>query len=69
MCNCAYGMQEKLKNNFGYKDVTFPIEPLSGRIYLNIDVTDKNGRKSNLPLLFSRCPFCGKKYDEGSDNE
>lgn len=42
-----------------------PIEVISERAYLEFTVKEKGKkRERKLPVLLSRCPFCGEPYDE-----
>lgn len=59
MCNC---MDEVLEN---IEQVLPPIEVISERAYLEFTVKEKGKkRERKLPVLLSRCPFCGEPYDE-----
>lgn len=67
MCNCKQTVAEKL--NEGQPDgfrVSLPVELLSGRIYLSCiqrGVTSKGkSMEKTMPLLLSKCPFCGEVY-------
>lgn len=42
-----------------------PIEVISERAYLEFTVKEKGKKREwKLPVLLSRCPFCGEPYDE-----
>jgi hypothetical protein len=67
-CNCAKEMAEKIKeHNPKLESVYAPVELLSGRIYLNFTatITTPKGKKKDqdVPVLLSKCPFCGEKYE------
>ena len=53
-----------------YENIAPPIEMFSGRIYLSFSA-DKpyRGKKKqvDVPVLLSKCPFCGEKYEGESD--
>jgi len=64
MCKCLYEAAKRMEEN-GYEDVEPPIELLSGRAYLNFAGKKKGKKKQQeIPLLLSRCPICGEKYDK-----
>lgn len=45
-----------------------PIEMISGRAYVSFTVKEKGKKKeSDVPMLLSRCPICGKKYEKKED--
>ena len=65
MCNCMNEKTKKLQELLGAEDVTAPVEMLSGRAYLSFDVKMADKKKSkSVPMLLSKCPFCGKLYEE-----
>ena len=63
MCKCVYEMAQRIKYTKGYESVSPPVEILSGRVYLDFTVKEKGKKKKEVPLLLSKCPFCGKEYD------
>lgn len=65
MCNCMKEKMEQMKEKMEFEYVLPPIEILSGRAFLEFEVKEK-GKKRNrkMPMLLSRCPFCGNPYDE-----
>lgn len=64
MCRCIYEMQDNLKEKFGYESVSAPVEILSGRAYLSFTVKEQGKKKEKeIPLMLSKCPFCGEKYE------
>lgn len=65
-CDCVKKIIDGIKKQYPeYEGITPPVELLSGRIYLNF-TADKpyRGKKKqvDIPVLLSKCPFCGKKY-------
>lgn len=50
-----------------YENISPPVELLSGRMYLNF-TADKPFRgkmkQVEIPVLLSKCPFCGEKYED-----
>ena len=67
-CECIGQVIEGIQKNYPeYEDITAPIELLSGRVYLNF-TADKpfRGKKKRVevPVLLSKCPFCGEKYQD-----
>jgi hypothetical protein len=56
---------EQMKEKMDLEYVLPPIEILSGRAFLEFEVKEKGKKRSRkTPMLLSRCPFCGKSYDE-----
>jgi len=67
-CNCANEAAKKVAAAYSsYKNVFPPVELLSGRTYLNFtcEKVTKSGRMKQIevPMLLTKCPFCGKKYE------
>lgn len=50
-----------------YENISPPIELLSGKLYLDF-TADKPFRnkkvQAKIPVLLSKCPFCGEKYED-----
>ena len=46
----------------GFENVEAPVELLSGRLYLTFTGNKKGQKKREIPVLLSKCPFCGKEY-------
>jgi hypothetical protein len=72
-CNCTNNMIEQIqKLNPDIKNICPPKEFFSGRLYLNFTgertVRGKE-KKVDIPILLSKCPFCGEKYDELESNK
>lgn len=64
MCNCIYDIKKRLEEN-GYKHVQPPVEIISGRVYISFTATEPGKTKEKeVPMLLSKCPFCGKKYEK-----
>lgn len=67
MCDCIKNIIKNLKQK-GYEQVARPVEPLSGKLYLQF-----TGRKEGqfedekIAVLIPKCPFCGQDYQEGED--
>ena len=63
MCDCMKEMVDKLKAMNENIDYIFPpVEMLSGRAYITFIAKEKGKKKeSKVPVLLSKCPFCGKK--------
>lgn len=65
-CDCVAQVIEGIKESYpGYEDITPPIELLSGKIYLNFtaEIPYRGKKKQvDIPILLSKCPFCGKPY-------
>jgi hypothetical protein len=56
---------EKMCGMENIEQVLPPIEVISERAYLEFTVKEKGKkRERKLPVLLSRCPFCGEPYDE-----
>ena len=65
MCNCMDQVLEKMCGMENIEQVLPPIEVISERAYLEFTVKEKGKkRERKLPVLLSRCPFCGEPYDE-----
>ena len=65
MCNCMGEVLEKMCGMENIEQVLPPIEVISERAYLEFTVKEKGKkRERKLPVLLSRCPFCGEPYDE-----
>lgn len=65
MCNCMDEVLEKMRGMENIEQVLPPIEVISERAYLEFTVKEKGKkRERKLPVLLSRCPFCGEPYDE-----
>ena len=65
MCNCMSEKTEKLKESKGFEYVIPPIEFISGRAILTFTVKEPvKKRERKLPMLLSKCPFCGEPYEE-----
>lgn len=76
MCNCVKEVRDRLKQAIpDASDIIMPIELLTGRVYLTATkVCEPKGqqrkeRKTDVPLLLSKCPWCGEKYPEVKNNE
>lgn len=69
MCNCVKNAIKNIEEN-GYSDVIAPVEFLSGRLYLEFTGV-KNGQKKTkpIPVLLSKCPFCGERMVKGGGEE
>lgn len=73
-CDCHKIIIDGIKKQYPeYQNIVPPIELLSGRIYSNF-TADKPSRgkmkQVDVPVLLSKCPFCGRKYkDEFSNKE
>jgi hypothetical protein len=56
---------EKMCGMENIEQVLPPIEVISERAYLEFTVKEKGKkRERKMPVLLSRCPFCGEPYDE-----
>lgn len=71
MCNCMNEMVYKLKTmneKIDYDYIFPPIEMFSGRAYITF-IAKKKGKKKEdkVPVLLSKCPLCGKKYEDKDD--
>ncbi len=65
-CNCVEETIKILEER-GFENIEPPLELLSGRLYLSFRGKSKGKNKEReIPILLSKCPFCGKKY-EGRD--
>ena len=64
MCNCMDEVLEKMRGMENIEQVLPPIEVISERAYLEFTVKEKGKkRERKMPVLLSRCPFCGEPYD------
>lgn len=61
MCDCMKKVEQKFRDNFGYEEVSGPVEMLSGRAYLSFEVKE-SGKTKQVPMMLSKCPICGKEY-------
>ena len=68
-CNCKEKIQEKFRELYPNAASIFgQYEMLSGRAYMEFEITMEGKKKpKKVPLLLSRCPHCGKPYDEAGD--
>lgn len=65
MCNCMDEVMQSMKEKMELESIEEPTELLTGRVYLEFTVKEKGKkRERKLPVLLSRCPFCGEPYDE-----
>lgn len=65
MCNCMNEVMQSMKEKMELESIEEPTELLTGRVYLEFTVKEKcKKRERKLPVLLSRCPFCGEPYDE-----
>jgi hypothetical protein len=64
VCNCMKEMEQKLIEKAECEEADGPVELLSGRAYITFTVR-KIGKKKEekIPVMLSRCPFCGKEYE------
>ncbi|OPX46345.1 hypothetical protein CLHUN_01610 [Ruminiclostridium hungatei] len=65
-CDGLKTVTQAIQKQFSdYENIEPPIELFSGQIYLNF-TADKpfRGKKKQveIPVLLSKCPFCGEKY-------
>jgi hypothetical protein len=72
-CDCVKNMVEQIqKLNPDVANIYAPEEFCSGRLYLNFTgertIRGKQ-KKVDIPILLSKCPFCGEKYDELESNK
>ena len=64
MCNCVQEMIGKITEK-GFENVEAPVELLSGRLYLTFTGNKKGQKKHReIPVLLSKCPLCGEKYEK-----
>jgi hypothetical protein len=68
ICDKLSQVIEAIKKQYPeYENIKPPIEMFSGRMYLSY-TADKpfRGKKKQVcvPVLLSKCPFCGEKYKE-----
>ena len=70
MCNCMDEITERLKEKMGYEYVGAPVEMLSGRTFITFYCKEPGKKKDKeMPMLLSRCPFCGEKYPDEDNLE
>ena len=63
VCGCLQNAILKMEQN-GFENIEPPLEFLSGRLYLSFSGNKKGQkRKREIPVLLSKCPFCGKEYE------
>lgn len=62
MCDCVNKVKGKLKEAGQFQEIDAPIDYCSGRVFLNFLAKTKDGKEVDVPLLLSKCPWCGKKY-------
>lgn len=71
MCDCMDKMAQQLKEkNLAYEYVLPPINLVTGRAYLQFTAgikRDKNVKEVQIPIILSKCPFCGQPYPKISD--
>ena len=68
MCNCIYDMKKRLEEK-GYEHVQPPVEILSGRVYISFTAREPGKkREREVPILLSKCPICGMKYEKELDS-
>lgn len=64
MCDCMSEIMKKMVAAKGYESISSPVEILSGRAYLSFTVREQGKKKDKeIPLLLSKCPFCGEPYE------
>lgn len=63
MCDCIKEWQKDIKTACEVDEVIFPVEILSGRLFIPVK-TQKNGKCKEERLLLAKCPFCGQPYEE-----
>lgn len=69
ICNCLYEEAEQIKEAGGYEDVFPPVGIISGKAYMMFTVKEYGKKKEKqVPMLLSRCPICGKPYEEREEN-
>lgn len=62
-CDCLQNAISKMEQN-GFENIEPPLEILSGRLYLSFSGNKKGQKKKReIPVLLSKCPFCGKEYE------
>lgn len=66
-CDCLQNAISKMEQN-GFENIEPPLEILSGRLYLSFSGNKKGQKKKReIPVLLSKCPFCGKEYENKED--
>lgn len=66
-CKCLQNAISKMEQN-GFENIEPPLEILSGRLYLSFSGNKKGQKKKReIPVLLSKCPFCGKEYENKED--
>lgn len=63
MCNCMREMEQKLIEKMGCDDADGPVELLSGRAYITFTARNNGKKDKEIPVMLSKCPFCGKEYE------
>ncbi|MCB6570009.1 hypothetical protein LI142_10910 [Eubacterium limosum] len=66
MCDCIKEWQKDIKTACEVDEVIFPVEILSGRLFIPVK-TQKKGKCKEERLLLAKCPFCGQPYEGGPD--
>ena len=71
-CDCLKPIIDGIKKNYpDYQNIAPPLELFSGRIYLNFtaDKPSRGGKMKqvNVPVLLSKCPICGKQYEDDKE--
>lgn len=65
MCTCIEEIIQRMKLQEGYERIQSPIELFSGRVYLSFTVRKAGKQKLEYEhLLLTKCPICGKAYEE-----
>lgn len=65
MCRCIYDIAQKMRETCGYERVRPSVELMSGRAYIPFAAKMVGTKKEKeIPLLLSKCPFCGEEYDK-----
>ena len=65
MCNCMDDVIKQMKEMMDLEYVEPPVGLTTDKAYLEFTVKEKGKkRERKLPVLLSRCPFCGELYDE-----
>jgi hypothetical protein len=57
-------MEQKLIDKMGCDDADGPVELLSGRAYITFTARNNGKKDKEIPVMLSKCPFCGKEYSE-----
>lgn len=70
MCDCIKEICYKIKEAGGYVNVDPPVELLSGRVYLSFTCREFGKKRTKeIPLMLSKCPFCGEEYKQENWNQ